>query len=166
MLCHSCYVTVVIGSVAIVHLASSHLPRATKLIISHEIWTKYKSSILKSIQTRAETNHAQAVSIQSPASYTTQKDLILTKTLKDRIPFRFLNERLLLLRMYQFSIYFHDLCLIKMYCSSGKTSKKTLLSSSSSSLAKVNIGYLCVGLLPKYIEKLWMDFIRIFSNCW
>lgn len=81
-----------------------------------------------------------------------EKDLILSKTLKDRIPFRLLNERLFLLRMYQFSFYFHDLCL-KMYCSSGKTSKKTLLSSSSTSLAKVNIGYLCVGLLPKYIEK-------------
>lgn len=40
MLCHSCYIRVVIGSVAIVHLASSHLPRATKLIISHEIWTR------------------------------------------------------------------------------------------------------------------------------
>lgn len=71
---------------------------------------KYKSSILKSIQTRAETNHAQAVPIQSPASYTTRKDLILSKTLKDRIPFRLLNERLFLLRMYQFSFYFHDLC--------------------------------------------------------
>lgn len=38
VLCHSGYVTVVIGSVAIGHLPGSHLPRATKTTISHEIW--------------------------------------------------------------------------------------------------------------------------------
>lgn len=55
----------------------------------------------ESIQTQAAINHALTISIENPPSYSTQKDLILTKTLKERILSRPPKERLFLYRKCQ-----------------------------------------------------------------
>lgn len=63
----------------------------------------------ESIQTQAAINHAQTVSVQSPALCTTQTDPILTKKLKSWFLLKPLKERLSPHRMCRFS-YIDDLC--------------------------------------------------------
>lgn len=107
MLCHGGYTT------------CSYQPFCPALIcLEQQKWStllRYGPKVQKlhseeSIQTQAAINDAQAVSVQSPALCTTQKDPILTKKLKSWFLLKPLKERLSYDRMCRFSYCIADLC--------------------------------------------------------
>lgn len=136
----ACYVTVVIGSVAIIHLASSHLPRI-KIIISHEIWARStKAPFWTLFKCRLRPSMQRLCLFKVLLLTPPKKTSFLTRHWRTVFQWDFRKK----------DCFFSE-CINSVFIST--TCVEDVL-------------HLCVGLLAKYIEKLWMDLNKIFSNCW